>query len=321
MANATTSIPAGLARVLQRRLRVLSKELPRAQRGEAKGVHRARVASRRLREAVAAIEGGSRPHVRTARRDLRRVTTALGGVREMDVALKLLTENAGGESWPGPAVAAVIRQCEATRERRRRQLIDALDRIHFSKLEEAVDELRESLDSRARLSRPAGHLASRIRKRSREFQKALSAAGTLYAPLPLHATRLAAKKLRYALELAQDAARLPLGADLRQLEALQTLLGRLHDFQIVQEQTQVAIADETIDRTAVRSLEAFDSAIERTCRELHAKFLAVVPRLSRLADRISRDVTLKLVDRTRQPMARMTGPRGPRDRAATAETR
>ena len=139
--------------------------------------------------------------------------------------------------------------------------------------------------------------------------------------MPLHATRLAAKKLRYALELAQDAARLPLGADLRQLEALQTLLGRLHDFQIVQEQTQVAIADETIDRTAVRSLEAFDSAIERTCRELHAKFLAVVPRLSRLADRISRDVTLKLVDRTRQPMARMTGPRGPRDRAATAETR
>lgn len=320
MANATTSIPAGLARVLQRRLRVLSKELPRAQRGEAKGVHRARVASRRLREAVAAIEGGSRAHVRTARRDLRRVTTALGGVREMDVALKLLTENAGGENWPGPAVAAVIRQCEATRERRRKQLIDALDRIHLSKLEEAVDELRESLGS-ARLSRPAGHLASRIRKRSREFQKALSAAGTLYAPLPLHATRLAAKKLRYALELAQDAARLPLGADLRQLEALQTLLGRLHDFQIVQEQTQVAIADVSIDRTAVRSLEAFDSAIERTCRELHAKFLAVVPRLSRLADRISRDVTLKLVDRTRQPMARMTSPRGPRDRAATAETR
>ena len=139
--------------------------------------------------------------------------------------------------------------------------------------------------------------------------------------MPLHATRLAAKKLRYALELAQDAARLPLGADLRQLEALQTLLGRLHDFQIVQEQTQVAIADVSIDRTAVRSLEAFDSAIERTCRELHAKFLAVVPRLSRLADCISRDVTLKLVDRTRQPMARMTSPRGPRDRAATAETR
>ena len=320
MAHATTSIPAGLARVLQRRLRVLSKELPRAHRGEAKGVHRARVASRRLREAVAAIEGGSRAHVRTARRDLRRVTTALGGVREMDVALKLLTENAGGESWPAPAVAAVIRQCEATRERRRKQLIDALDRVHLPKLEEAVDELRESLDSRAR-SRPAGHLASRIRKRSREFQKTLAAAGTLYAPLPLHATRLAAKKLRYALELAQDAGRLPLGADLRQLEALQSLLGRMHDFQIIQEQTQAAIADETVDRTVVRSLGAFDGAIERTCRELHAKFLAVVPRLSRLADRISREVTLKLVDRARQPMARMTGPRGPRDRAAAAETR
>jgi CHAD domain-containing protein len=306
---------------LQRRLRVLSKELPRAHRGEAKGVHRARVASRRLREAVAAIEGGSRAHVRTARRDLRRVTTALGGVREMDVALKWLTEHAGDETWPAPAVAAVVRQCEATRERRRKQLIDALDRLRLSKLKDAVDELRESLDGRARQTRPAGHLASRIRKRAREFHRTLSAAGTLYAPAPLHATRLAAKKLRYTLELAQEAARLPLTSDLRQLESLQSLLGRMHDFQIIQEQTQQAMAHGHSERSTVRALEDFNAAIERTCRELHAKFLAVMPRLSRLADRISGDVTLKLVNRTRQPMAKMAAPRAPRARAAAAGTR
>src|SRR5262245_11513668 len=56
MAHATTSISAGLARAMRRRLDVLADELPRARRSEVKGVHRARVASRRLREALAAIE-------------------------------------------------------------------------------------------------------------------------------------------------------------------------------------------------------------------------------------------------------------------------
>jgi CHAD domain-containing protein len=306
MAHATTSIPAGLARLLRRRLLVLSKELPRARRGDVKGVHKARVASRRLREAVAAIDGGARGQVRTARRDLRRVTTALGGVREMDVAVKLLKDAAAAESWPAPAVAAVIRQCEATRDRRRKRLAAALDRVEFSKLVDAVDGIRDSLDGRAP-ARSAGALASRVRKRAREFQKTLAAAGTLYAPAPLHATRLAAKKLRYTLEFAREAGRMPLAADLRQLEALQALLGRLHDFQIVQEQTQAALAGAAGDRSTTRALEAFDAAIERTCRELHARFLALVPRLSRLADRISREVTLKLV--ARQPMARMGAPK------------
>ena len=301
MAHATTSISSGLARVLQQRLKTLAKELPRAQRGDVKGVHRARVASRRLREAVAAVDGTAHGHVRTARRDLRRVTRALGGVREMDVALKLLTEPPAGESWPAPAVAAVIRQCETTRDQRRKQLIDALDRVEVSKLADAVDGIRDALDRRAR-ARPTGALASRVRKRAREFQRALSAAGTLYAPAPLHAARLAAKKLRYTLELAREAGRISLAADLRQLESLQALLGRLHDFQIVQEQTQVALAEAAGDRPTTRALEIFDVAIERLCREFHARFLALVPRLSRLADRISREVTLKLV--ARQPMAR-----------------
>jgi CHAD domain-containing protein len=285
---------------LQQRLKTLVKELPRAERGDVKGVHRARVASRRLREAVAAVNGTAPGHVRSARRDLRRVTRALGGVREMDVALKLLAEPPSGESWPAPAVAAVIRQCEATRDERRTQLADALEKVEVSNLADAVGGIRDALDRRAQ-ARPTGALTSRVRKRAREFQRALAAAGTLYAPARLHAARLAAKKLRYTLELAREAGRISLAADLRQLESLQGLLGRLHDFQIVQERTQAALAEAAGDRSTMRALEIFEAAIERRCRELHARFLGLVPRLSRLADRISREVTLKLVKR--QPLA------------------
>jgi CHAD domain-containing protein len=321
MAHATTSISAGFARALRRRLDVLSEELPRARRSEVKGVHRARVASRRLREALAAIESGARLPVRSARRDLRRLTTALGAVRELDVALSMLAEQAGPQGWPPAAVAAVSRRCEVMRDRRRRRLDGALDRADPDKLIEAIDAVRAAL-ARARGSRAAGLLASRLRKRAREFQRALTAAGTLYAPATLHAVRLSTKKLRYALELAREAARVPVTGDLRQLEATQELLGRMHDFQVVQEQTQAVMAGRDVDRPTARALEIMDAAIERSCRGLHAKFLAVAPRLSRLADRVSGDVTLRLVGRTRQPMARMAAPGGPRaTRAAAAGAR
>jgi CHAD domain-containing protein len=305
---------------MRRRLDVLSHELPRARRSEVKSVHRARVASRRLREALAAIESGTRLPVRSARRDLRRLTTALGGVREMDVALAMLADDPAARAWPAPAVAVVIRQCEAMRSRRRKQLDEALDRADADGLIDAIETVRSAI-ARARGSRSGGLLASRLRKRAREFQRALGAAGTLYAPAPLHAVRLAAKKLRYTLELVREAARVPVTADLRQLEALQELLGRMHDFQVVQEQTQGAMAGSRIDRTTARSLELMDGALERSCRELHAKFLALVPRLSRLADRVSGEVTLRLVGRSRQSMARIGTLGGPRASAAQAGAR
>jgi CHAD domain-containing protein len=318
MAHATTSVNAGLARALRRRLRVLAKELPRARRGDERSVHRARVATRRLRETLAMLEIGTRGLARSARRDLRRVTNALGGVREMDVAILLLQEEGSKRGWPPPAVTAVVVRCETTRARRHKQLTDALERADVAQIVGAIEQVVTALATRSRRSGPASSLASRLRKRAREFQRTLTAAGTLYAPSPLHATRLAAKKLRYTLELAHEAARLPVTQDLRQLESLQTLLGELHDFQIVQEQTQITIAEGNRDRTSVRDLEILDAEIERSCRELHAKFLALVPRLARLADRVSGDLTLRLVKETRGPMARMAALRVPRQARASA---
>jgi len=85
MAHATTVNQAGLAGVLREQLDTLRQHLPRAVHGHSRGVHRARVASRRLREALpvaAVVEERS-----SLRRDVRRVTKALGRVREIDVAL------------------------------------------------------------------------------------------------------------------------------------------------------------------------------------------------------------------------------------------
>ena len=52
-------------------------------------MHRARVATRRLREALPVLDG-ERRGLRRLRKDLRALTRALGPVRELDVTLGLI---------------------------------------------------------------------------------------------------------------------------------------------------------------------------------------------------------------------------------------
>ena len=64
------------------------RHLPSAIAGDDRGVHQARVASRRLREAVPVLAAGLK-HSKAgkASRKIRRLTRALGTVRELDVTL------------------------------------------------------------------------------------------------------------------------------------------------------------------------------------------------------------------------------------------
>ncbi|MEO8070453.1 MAG: CHAD domain-containing protein, partial [Acidobacteriota bacterium] len=89
-----------LARVWRDQTRRLAMHLQGAIDGHVGAVHRSRVASRRLREVLAvmlAIAPG-KPADR-ARREMRRVTRALGPVREIDVALEALDELGAHHAW------------------------------------------------------------------------------------------------------------------------------------------------------------------------------------------------------------------------------
>src|SRR6476659_3727092 len=74
-----------LVRLLERRTRALRRQLAAAVAGKDTGVHQARVASRRLREAIPVLtEGLHHSHAGRAQRKIRRLTQALGSVRELD---------------------------------------------------------------------------------------------------------------------------------------------------------------------------------------------------------------------------------------------
>ena len=84
----------------------------------------------------------------------------------------------------------------------------------------------------------------------------------MYAPERLHAVRIAAKKLRYGLELAADSGLKQAAPHVRTIKRAQDMLGKLHDLQVLQ--THVA-AVQAEPRTG-RPREALEDLASDTSR-------------------------------------------------------
>jgi CHAD domain-containing protein len=292
MAHATTTIPAVLAAALTRQQRAFARRIGAAIGGHPAAVHRARVASRRLREVVAvAAVAAPASHAERLGRDVRRWTRALGPVRELDVALEELAAAAGRHAWSDGQTAVVGRRIEERRDRRRAKLAAR-----------AGDRPREWFGRRVRAL--AARLASvaesqwwealtrRVARRAGRVAAAADACGTLYVPERLHDLRIAVKKLRYALELVPEVAGLDAKGALATLRRAQRRFGHLHDVQILLGEVQALDVGRrrSVDRESVRDLI---EALERECREIHARSLALIPRVAARARDLSRDLAAR----------------------------
>ena len=99
---------AALLVLLRQRLETLLEAMPAAQAGDVRSVHQARVATRRLREALPVLRKSLDAHaIDRARQRVRRMTRALGPVRELDVALLHLDEFANRGVATGRAIDRV----------------------------------------------------------------------------------------------------------------------------------------------------------------------------------------------------------------------
>src|SRR3954466_14059394 len=95
------------AMLLQQRVAALRRTLPGARNGDVRAVHQARVATRRLREALPLMAAG-KPG-RRLERIARELTGVLGTVRELDVALEMLDGLAGTDGVSSAAVTCLHR--------------------------------------------------------------------------------------------------------------------------------------------------------------------------------------------------------------------
>src|SRR5436190_4103896 len=121
--------------LLRQRLVSLLTAMPAAQEGDETSVHQARVASRRLREAlpVLGITADDEALDRAEKR-VRRITRALGPVRELDVTLSLLAELEGKGAAPKGAIARVRRAVVEERQKRRHAMLAEIKPSRLEKL-------------------------------------------------------------------------------------------------------------------------------------------------------------------------------------------
>ena len=287
--------PRATTGLLQRRTRELKRHLPSALAGDDHGVHQARVATRRLREAVPVLATGLK-HSKASKagRKIRRLTRALGGVRELDVTLRLLDELALAGDVPRTAIEDVRAHVVGERDRRRVVMLERMARVNVDKLSRRLATVADALEASADESW-RDVLATRLVKRARALGSAMDEAGQLYVPERLHGVRIAAKKLRYALELAADGGAAAARPHVRTIKRVQDLLGRLHDLQILQAHVADAQAGRGADRPGMHvALDALARHVEEACRHLHGRYLGSAARLRGVHEAIATMVVPQL---------------------------
>lgn len=324
MAHATTQIREALTAAIARQRAILTASWTPAAAGDERAVHRARVASRRLREAlaIAAAAAGSGEEANRARRATRRVTRALGPVREIDVALTELDPVAKRHGWCVGATVAIRRSLDRARTVRRRDMRRRVAEIGRGTLRARVGRASVSVADQPGHADVRRALVDHLAGRADRVMACAARCGTLYSVERLHALRIAVKKLRYTLEIAEGVADTPMRVVIGMLKGAQRRLGRLHDAQVLLGAIQSAAG---AARGTQWDWQAMVDDLERECRERHAE---IVGHLTALTDAVhalkqEASVTLRTGRRTMAkaesaaPAGRSaTGPRRAIDRSA-----
>ena len=263
--------------VLRARLSAFTRLRDKVESGDARAIHRTRVASRRLRELVPVLQLPA-DECRKLMRWLREATRELGALREPDVLAGLLEALQAELPRPaGRALAPVLSDVHAVRTELhvragKRKLGRRLARV-AKRLEKAAAHLGAEGPRRDR--RWAWAVEARVARRATAVAQAIGDAGAIYLPERLHDVRKTVKKLRYALELQHDLAPQASRSDLARLRRGQELLGTLHDRQMVIDRIRAlqASVSEPGERRSRPELDAVLVSLEDDCRRLHGRYL------------------------------------------------
>lgn len=200
-------------------------------RADAEALHDFRVAVRRLRVTLRAYPGLHEGVPRKQRRRLRKLARATNTIRDAEAQLTWFRDRSARFTPSQRAALDGLRARLRARRRRAQANSHAKLQRRFAKLEPKIRQALTSLQSNAGPHEPPFRTiaAAALVKYVMDLRKRLDDhGGGAISAADLHATRIAAKRLRYLLEpVERDIAR---GARLiDQLKRLQDLLGGLTD--------------------------------------------------------------------------------------------
>src|SRR3954464_2740810 len=276
------------AMLLQQRLAALRRTLPGARRGDVGAIHQARVATRRLREALPLVAAGKAG--RRLERVARELTGVLGTVRELDVAVEMLDGLPRKNGVPSAAVACLRRAINEERRALQRETTKRIDEYDMDRLQrKALRVVERKSDGRAHLVDRQTQVAAarrRAARRAARLEAIVDAAGAMYLPDRLHQVRIAVKKLRYALEIARDLSGSRAEARIRSLQRIQDLLGRMHDLEVLIARTRGLQAGPVRDLQLSSDLDQLVRHLETEARQLHGLYIAQRRALLDLCNRV-----------------------------------
>lgn len=224
--------------LLADRLEKAEKRLRPARKGDPNGVHDLRVAIRKIRAAISVLEETvlERGKLREQEKRLTRLFHALGDVRDHDVIVARVTATAEKQGLGAKGLRALVHELDTRGDEARSALRRIQRRDDPSELlaqigrdaARALAKVRPDRDDHRLLVR---HFAASVLVR--RFETVLAYELVVPSTIEvLHRLRIAIKKMRYAIDFFADV----LGKHAEDLDAplqaVQDLLGNLHDHHV-----------------------------------------------------------------------------------------
>ncbi|MHC4177505.1 MAG: CHAD domain-containing protein [Planctomycetota bacterium] len=243
------------AKYLRKQAKRLAAQIDGARRADdPECVHQARVASRRLRAAMRMFSDCfDAKQLKGWRKQIRRVTDRLGDARDRDVQIEFLCGvlDALDEKACYPGVARLLVKLEQQREQAQAQVVRAADRLGGSGVLEEIRAVAKAVLSEAQaeevtlqspfaLAETRRHILDNL-EQLLPYQDSLADGEDLQRH---HAMRIAAKRLRYTVEISAPVYGGQLDGTIDAIKRVQTLLGEVHDCDVWVEHLQTFAAKE-----------------------------------------------------------------------------
>lgn len=202
-------------------------------------VHRARVASRRLRSALTVFpDCFSEKKVKTWRKAIRELTRGLGDARDKDVQIAFVRDTLDhlqDKAWL-PGILGLLVYLVRQRDSMQPAVLRALDRLQkgrvLDKMMTKTKQMSKGLEERGVTVASEQVLAHAEQQILAGVDGLLALESSLADPQDIgqhHALRIAAKRLRYAVEVCRPAYSGRIDEVLDAIKQVQTLLGAIHD--------------------------------------------------------------------------------------------
>lgn len=278
------------AGILKKNLEAFQEEIAGVRQAEdIEYIHRMRVASRRLRSALPLfINCYKKQERQTWQDDIHAITRALGSARDTDVQIEYVAGFMDGltEEKYKPGVRRLLLRLRQKRQQMQVKVIKALDRLEKDKL---IGSMQKQVDPLLEKTGQVYMFSPGLYQLSFDAVTVVLDQFLSYEPyvaIPecveeLHAMRIAAKQLRYTLEIFTSLYPGGLKQYLQIMKQVQDLLGTIHDNDIWGQLLPQFIEDESIrirdfygsDRSIRRLLPGLDSFLAQTRSIRDQKYL------------------------------------------------